>query len=76
MRDQEFLHWLADRLVHVYKEDPSVDFVTKLTSIANRLLPDQVTPNVDRYLDHTESAKADRAAKAKKQAYKLRQLPK
>jgi hypothetical protein len=29
-----FLEWLADRLVHVYKENPNVDFVLSLRSRA------------------------------------------
>lgn len=36
MTDREFLLWLVDRLVHVYGESPSVDFVHRLRSIAAR----------------------------------------
>ena len=34
MKDQEFLTWLVDRLVHTYGESPNVDFVQKLKAIA------------------------------------------
>ena len=37
MRDYDFLMWLADRLVNVYKENDSVDFVHKLKDVALRL---------------------------------------
>ena len=32
-----FLHWLADRLVHVYHESPNTDFVLRLKEIADSL---------------------------------------
>ena len=32
--DKEFLSWVADRLVHVYKENQNVDFVLKLRKMA------------------------------------------
>ena len=35
--DTTFLHWMADRLVHVYHESPNVDFVRKLHTIADSL---------------------------------------
>ena len=34
MTDGKFLFWLTERLVHVYKESPNVDFVQKLREIA------------------------------------------
>ena len=36
MTDKEFLSWVADRLVHVYGESQSVDFVHKLRKISQR----------------------------------------
>jgi hypothetical protein len=36
-RDAQFLDWLVERLVQVYKESPNVDFVLKLKEIANNL---------------------------------------
>ena len=36
MTDKEFLSWVADRLVHVYGESESVDFVHKLRKISQR----------------------------------------
>ena len=36
MTDKEFLNWLSDRLIHVYGESPSVDFVHRLNKIAKR----------------------------------------
>lgn len=35
--DSEFLSWLADRLVHVYGENPNVDFVHATRRIAAAL---------------------------------------
>lgn len=34
MKDDDFLNWVADRLVHVYGESENVDFVLKLRQIA------------------------------------------
>jgi hypothetical protein len=36
MTDKEFLSWVADRLVYVYGESESVDFVHKLRKISQR----------------------------------------
>lgn len=35
--DARFLHWLADRLVHIYRADPRVDFVLATRRIADRV---------------------------------------
>jgi hypothetical protein len=35
MTNKEFLHWIANRLVNVYKEHPNTDFVLKLKEIAD-----------------------------------------
>ena len=35
MTNKEFLHWIADRLVHIHGENPHVDFLLKLREIAN-----------------------------------------
>jgi hypothetical protein len=32
---EEFLQWLRDRLVHIYKESPNVDFVRRLDTIVD-----------------------------------------
>jgi hypothetical protein len=40
--DKEFLNWLADRLVHVYGENPNVDFVHKLRAIAKNADLEQI----------------------------------
>jgi hypothetical protein len=37
MTDSEFLLWLRDRLVVVYKESANVDFVQRLNRIIDRL---------------------------------------
>ena len=34
MKNGQFLNWIADRLVHVYKENPNTDFVSRLRKIA------------------------------------------
>jgi hypothetical protein len=39
MTDKEFLSWIADRLVYVYRESPNVDFVQKLRRIADASAP-------------------------------------
>lgn len=36
MNDTEFLRWIRDRLVHVYKESPNTDFVLRLDKIIER----------------------------------------
>lgn len=35
MNTPDFLDWMADRLIHVYGENPDVDFVLSLRSRAN-----------------------------------------
>lgn len=35
MSDAEFLHWLYERLIYVYRESPNVDFVLRLKRIAD-----------------------------------------
>lgn len=37
MNDHEFLHWLRDRLINVYGEDPHIDFVVKLNELARKI---------------------------------------
>lgn len=46
MRDRDFLLWLRNRLIHVYKEDPNMDFVSKLENIAGATPANQETPNM------------------------------
>lgn len=36
MNDIEFLKWIRDRLVHVYKESPNTDFVQRLERVIKR----------------------------------------
>ena len=43
MTDQNFLRFLAARLVNVYGESPNVDFVQRLHAMAERQLPSAVT---------------------------------
>ena len=45
--ESEFLDWVADRLVHVYKESENIDFVRHLRALAKKLpeLPKPFTPN-------------------------------
>jgi len=31
--DNAFLHWIFDRLVHVYGENPSVDYMERMKSV-------------------------------------------
>ena len=37
MEDSEFLNWMADRIVNVYKESRQVDFVQKLYEISDSI---------------------------------------
>lgn len=46
MRDRNFLLWLRNRLIHVYKEDPNVDFISKLENIAGTIPAERETPNM------------------------------
>ncbi len=41
MKDSEFLFWLRDRLINVYGEDPHIDYVQKLYSIARKVEDDE-----------------------------------
>ena len=45
MKDKDFLLWLVDRLVEVYKESPNTDFVLKLKSIAIKTGSNKETAN-------------------------------
>ena len=36
MTDQQFLNWIADRLVNVYGEPESIDFIIRLREIASQ----------------------------------------
>lgn len=40
MTDFEFLKWIRDRLVNVYKEHPNTDFVLRLDGIIKSLEPE------------------------------------
>lgn len=46
MNDKEFLQWIHDRLEHVHKENPLVDYMWKLRAIIKATPKEQVTPNV------------------------------
>ena len=41
MKDSEFLFWLRDRLINFYGEDPHIDYVQKLYSIARKVEDDE-----------------------------------
>lgn len=36
MNDTDFLRWVRDRLVHVYKESPNTDFVLRMEEVTKR----------------------------------------
>lgn len=40
MPTKEFLHWISDRLVNVYGDDPHTDFIYRLREIADAQPPD------------------------------------
>lgn len=37
MTDSNFLEWLRERLINVYKENPNTDFVLKLEDVTGRV---------------------------------------
>lgn len=41
MKDREFLCWLHARLVNVYKENPTMDYIHKLRAIIYSMPPEQ-----------------------------------
>ena len=46
MPDREFLMWLHERLEHVHKESPCVDYMHKLRAIIKATDPSMVTKNL------------------------------
>lgn len=45
MKDKDFLMWIHDRLVHVYKENENVDFSHKLRNIIDNMDAEKETIN-------------------------------
>lgn len=45
MNDKEFLTWIHQRLVHLHRENPNVDYMGKLRSIIKATSDKQLTPN-------------------------------
>jgi hypothetical protein len=43
MTDKEFLLWMWERLIVVYRENPSYDYMRKLRAIAESIPENQVT---------------------------------
>jgi hypothetical protein len=41
--DKEFLQWIYDRLLYVYKENPSYDYMFKLKAIIENYPKDKIT---------------------------------
>ena len=37
LTDAQFLHWLYERMIYVYKESPNVDFVQRIKQISDYL---------------------------------------
>lgn len=59
--DSDFLNWMADRLVNVYNEDPNVDFVHKLRSMAKEASEPALTiPPVPSQFDEPQWIKIPR----------------
>ena len=46
MKDRDFLMWIHERLEHVHKEDPCIDYMRKLRSIIELYDPHKVSPNI------------------------------
>ena len=60
MTDQRFLAWLHERLEHVHRENPDLDYMNKLRAIIRVIPQDQVTPNTTNVpLTETPNGKAD-----------------
>lgn len=47
--DCNFLYWIHDRLVHVYKEHPDTDFILRLEELA-QAMPDGRIQNNERFI--------------------------
>lgn len=58
MDDREFLKWLHARLQIVHHEDPCVDYMLKLASIANATPANQYTPNIATVIESANMAKS------------------
>lgn len=54
MKDREYLAWLHERLEHVHKESPLVDFMHKLRGVISATPPEQETPNDGRGMGSME----------------------
>ena len=46
MKDRDFLKWIHERLEHVHKENPLMDYMHKLRAIIAITDPDQETLNI------------------------------
>jgi hypothetical protein len=46
MNDRDFLIWIHERLEHIHKEDPLVDYMWKLRAIIISTPKDKLTPNI------------------------------
>ena len=44
LTDREFLIWIHERMVHVYKESELVDFLHRFRAIISSIPPKQRTP--------------------------------
>ena len=58
MSDKEFLYWIHQRLVNVYKENLNMDYMHKLRNIIEGYDPDKYT-SVDKWFDFTYSRPGD-----------------
>ena len=45
MKDRDFLIWIHERLEHVHKESPLVDYMHKLRAVISAIPPEQETPS-------------------------------
>lgn len=58
MDDRDFLKWLHARLQIVHGEDPCIDYMLKLASIANATPAHHYTPNIATVIDSANMAKS------------------
>lgn len=45
VKDKEFLQWLHDRFMEIYKVDKNIDYLCKLRSVIAEYPEDKITPN-------------------------------
>jgi hypothetical protein len=55
MSDKEFLQWVYNRLVHLHKENPRLDYMLRLWAIIEATSQNQETPMIGGYYERAHS---------------------